>query len=253
MLDLRLISAEALKLRRRRGMLAICVLLTLGIVLLVYAVTGIQHAGDPAKYGPAGGEVNYLDGLTVLAMMALVVGVIVGGTAGTQDIESGVFRDLAATGRSRLALFGARVTGAWAIVLPILAVTMAAMGALSFALAGALPTPDAGMLVSGTAAILVAGALATAMAVGLSALVGSRGPVIGILLAFFLAIQPLLAAIGFLGALRQGIPALMIDRIGHMPGQSGVQPALGTAIAVAIGWGVVTLGLGAWKTTTREI
>jgi hypothetical protein len=253
MLDLRLISAEALKLRRRRGMLAICVLLTLGIVLLVYAVTGIQHAGDPARYGPAGGEVNYLDGLTVLAMMALVVGVIVGGTAGTQDIESGVFRDLAATGRSRLALFGARVTGAWAIVLPILAVTMAAMGALSFALAGALPTPDAGMLVSGTAAILVAGALATAMAVGLSALVGSRGPVIGILLAFFLAIQPLLAAIGFLGALRQGIPALMIDRIGHMPGQSGVQLALGTAIAVAIGWGVVTLGLGAWKTTTREI
>jgi hypothetical protein len=253
MLDLRLISAEALKLRRRHGMLAIAVLLTLGLVALVFAVTGVQHAGNPAKYGPAGGEANYRDGLTVLAMMALVVGVIVGGTAGTQDIESGVFRDLAATGRSRRALFGARVTGAWAIVLPILAVAMAAMAGLSIAMAGSLHAPDAATLVAGTAAVLVAGALSTAMAVGLSALVGSRGPVIGILLAFFLAIQPLLAAIGFLGATRQAIPSQVIDRIGHMPGQPGLQLALGTAIAVAIGWVVVTLGLGAWKTTAREI
>src|SRR5206468_579954 len=108
----------------------------LGIVALVYAVTGVQHAGNPAKYGPAGGATNYADGLTVLALMACVVGVVVGGTAGTQDIESGVFRDLAATGRPRLALFGARVTGAWTIVLPILAATMAAMAGLALALAG---------------------------------------------------------------------------------------------------------------------
>src|SRR3954454_9763250 len=136
MFDLQLISAEVLKLRRRRGMLLIAALLTLGIVALVYAVTGVQHAGNPAKYGPAVGATNYADGLAVLALMASVVGVVVGGTAGTQDIESGVFRDLAATGRSRVALFGARVTGAWAIVLPMLAVTMAAMGGLAIALAG---------------------------------------------------------------------------------------------------------------------
>ena len=116
MFDLQLISAEVLKLRRRRGMLAIAVLLTLGIVALVFAVMAIQHAGNPVKYGPAGGAASYLDGLEVMCLMALVVGVVVGGTAGTQDIESGVFRDLAATGRSRLALYGARVTGAWAIV-----------------------------------------------------------------------------------------------------------------------------------------
>ncbi len=253
MLDLRLISAEVLKLRRRRGMLAIAVLLTLGLVLLVFAVMGVQHASNPDAHGPAGGLQNYRDGLGVLVTMALVVGAIVGGTAGTQDVESGVFRDLAATGRSRLSLFGARVTGAWAIVLPILAAAMAAMGGLAFAMAGSLPSPDAETIVAGTVAVLVAGALSTAMAVGLSALVGSRGPVIGILLAFFLAIQPLLAAIGFLGAVRQGIPVLFIGRIGHMSGQPGVEIALGTAIAAAVAWTVVTLGLGAWKTTTREI
>jgi ABC-2 family transporter protein len=253
MFDLQLISAEVLKLRRRRGMLLIAALLTLGIVALVYAVTGVQHAGNPAKYGPAGGAKNYADGLSVLALMACVVGVVVGGTAGTQDIESGVFRDLAATGRSRLALFGARVTGAWTIVLAILAVTMAAMAGLAIALTGSTATPTAGAIVAGTAAILVAGALSTAMAVGVSALVGSRGPVIGILLAFFLALQPLLAAIGFLGAARQGIPSVAIERIGHMSIDGGVQIALVTAIAATVVWVAATLGLGAWKTRTREI
>src|SRR3954447_2922632 len=172
MFDLQLISAEVLKLRRRRGMLLIAALLTFGIVALVYAVTGVQHATNPGKHGPAGGATNYADGLAVLALMACVVGVVVGGTAGTQDIESGVFRDLAATGRSRLALFGARVTGAWTIVLPILAVTMAAMGLLSVVLADTAAAPSATSLVAGTAAILVAGALSSAVAVGLSAVVG---------------------------------------------------------------------------------
>src|SRR3954451_11260750 len=155
MFDLQLISAEVLKLRRRRGMLLIAGLLTLGIVALVYAVTGVQHAGNPAKYGPAGGATSYADGLRVLVLMASVVGVVVGGTAGTQDIESGVFRDLAATGRSRLALFGARVTGAWAIVLPLLAVTMVVTCGLSVALAGTAAAPHAGILLSGSASVLV--------------------------------------------------------------------------------------------------
>jgi ABC-2 family transporter protein len=253
MLDPRLISAELLKLRHRRGMLAIAILLTVGIVLLVFAVTGIQHAGNPAKYRPAGGEVSYTNGLGFVLLMALVVGVIVGGTAGTQDIESGVFRDLAATGRSRLALFAARVIGAWTIVLAILAATAAAMGVLSIALADSAATPHAATLIAGTAAILVAGALSASMTVGVSALVGSRGPVIGVLLAFFLAIDPLLSLLGFLGAARQGLPAVAIDRIGHIPIPGNVAVALGTAIAVAIAWGITTLGVGAWKTTTREI
>jgi ABC-type transport system involved in multi-copper enzyme maturation permease subunit len=253
MLDLRLISAEVLKLRRRRGMLVLAALLTLGVALLMFAVAGIQHTGDPARYRPAGGVIGYDDTAFVLTMMATVIGVIVGGTAGTQDIESGVFRDLAATGRSRLALFSARVTGAWAVVLSILAVTMAATAVLSIALAGSAITPDADMVASRTVGVLVAGALSTAMAVGLSALVGSRGAVIGVLLAFFLAVQALLLNVGFLGATRQGIPAVAIDRIADVQARGGVHVALGTAIIAVIAWGVAALGLGAWKTKTREI
>jgi hypothetical protein len=189
----------------------------------------------------------------VLTTMAMVVGAIVGGTAGTQDIESGVFRDLAATGRSRLALFGARVTGAWLVVLPLLAVTMVVAGGLSVALAGGAAAPHAGLLLSGAASVLVAGALSTALAVGLSALVGSRGPVIGAMLAFLLALQPLLIAVGFLGAARDVIPTVDLTRIAGTALPNGIHVALITAIAAMVAWGAGALSLGAWKTRTREI
>ena len=153
--------------------------------------------------------------------MALIVGTIIGATAGTQDIESGVFRDLAATGRSRMALFASRVAGAWAVVLPILAVTAGLAAAGCVALAGSLAAPGAGAIAAGTAAVLVAGALSAAVAVGVSALVGSRGPVIGIMLAFYLAVQNLLLAMGFLGGVRQIVPDAAIHRIGDLRADGG--------------------------------
>jgi len=251
--DLRLISAEMLKLRRRRGMLSIALLLTAGAAALVFIVMAIQHGGDPKRYGPAGGLENYREDISFLGMMVLVVGAIIGATAGTQDIESGVFRDLVATGRSRLALFFSRVAGAWAVALPIAGLAAGITAVASVALAGSLAAPGTGALVAGTAALLAGAALSTAMAVGLSALVGSRGPVIGVLLAFFLAIQPLLSGIGLLGGAREFIPYLALERIGDMPQTGPVQVALGTAVLAVVMWAAVALGVGAWRTRTREI
>lgn len=251
--DLRLISAEMLKLRRRRGMLSIALLLTAGVAALVFIVMAIQHGSDPTRYGPAGGLENYQEDIRFLGMMVLVVGAIIGATAGTQDIESGVFRDLAATGRSRLALFFSRVAGAWAVALSIAGLAAGITAVASVALAGSLAAPGTGALVAGTAALLAGTALSTAMAVGLSALVGSRGPVIGVLLAFFLAIQPLLSGIGLLGGARQFIPYLALERIGDMPQTGPVQAALGTAVLAVVMWAAIALGFGAWRTKTREI
>ena len=160
-------------------MLAISLLLTAGLMAVVFVVMAVQHGGNPAKYGPAGGLGNYQEDIAVVTLMALIVGTIIGATSGTQDIESGVFRDLAATGRSRMALFASRVAGAWAVVLPILAITAALVAAGCVALAGSLAAPGAGAIVAGSAAMLLAsGALSAALAVGIAALVGSRGPVI---------------------------------------------------------------------------
>jgi ABC-type transport system involved in multi-copper enzyme maturation permease subunit len=250
---LALISSDVLKLRRRRGMLAISLLLTAGLMAVAFVVMAIQHGGDPTTYGPAGGLGNYKEDIAVVTLMAMIVGTIIGATSGTQDIESGVFRDLAATGRSRMALFASRVAGAWAVVLPILAVTGALVAAGCVALAGSLAAPGAGAILAGTAAVLVAGALSAAVAVGVSALVGSRGPVIGIMLAFYLAVQNLVLAMGFLGGARQVVPDVAIKRIGDLEPVVGLDVGLGAAALVVIGWSAIALGLGAWRTKTREI
>jgi hypothetical protein len=251
--DIRLISAEALKLRRRRGMLSLALLGTLGSMLIGFSVLVIQHGSDPAKYGPAGGLANYQGAIDFLSVMCLIAGAIIGATAGTQDVESGVFRDLAATGRSRTALFGSRVLGAWALGLPIAALAAAMAATASVALAGTLAAPGAGALAAGTALALTAMALSSAIGVGVAALVGSRGPVIGILLAFELAVVPLLQHMRFLGDVRELLPSVALNRIGDLPAATDVHTTLGTAIAVVIGWAAMTLAAGAWRTRTREI
>ena len=251
MFDLRLIRAEVLKLRRRRGMLAIDAGITLGVVALAFGVGAIQHAGNPAKYGPAGGAASFKDALNVVMLLTIVAGAIVGSTAGAQDLESGVFRDLAATGRSRIALFGARITGAWAVVLPLAALSAGAMAGASIGLAGSLPAPTAAAIMAGTLGLLATAALSSAAAVGLSALIGSRGPVIAIVLAFNLAIAQMLVGISFLGDVRQALPTVALARLAHA--NADVPTTLGVAIAVTAAWIAAAFAAGAWRTTTREI
>jgi ABC-type transport system involved in multi-copper enzyme maturation permease subunit len=251
---LRLVQAEVLKLRRRRGMLAMAFVLTLGVLAIAYVVTAIQHGGNPARYAAAGGAKGFADSLEFLAVMGFVTGAIVGSTAGSQDIDSGVFRDLAATGRSRTSLFLARVGGAWAIVLSILAITVAADVAAAFLLADGTATPNAGDIGHALAMALASGALAAALAVGLAALFGSRGPVIGILIATHVVLEPQLLGARWLGDAREGLPTSAINRIGDQVG-GGVdyKVALGTAIAVVLAWIAAALTAGAWRTRTREI
>jgi hypothetical protein len=252
MFDLRLIRADVLKLRRRRGMLALCITGTLGVVGLMVVVAVIQHAGNPSEHAPAGGIMAYKDMMFALTLMMLVVGAIVGATAGAQDLESGVFRDLAATGRSRTALFGARIPGAWVVVFAIagLAATAAAVAGLT--LAGGVPTPDAATIVAATAGVLTTGALSATVAVGLAALTGSKASVITAMLAFNLALAPLLSNIAWLGDVRLAIPTNALFRIGEGPAQ-GVQMGLVTAIAVVLAWAAAAFGVGAWRTRAREI
>ena len=96
---LRLIEADLLKLRRRRGMLAVTATLTLGAVAIYYVVgAALDKATD------------FDSAVGILTLLAAVAGAIIGATAGGADIESGVFRDLVATGRSRSALWS--TTGA---------------------------------------------------------------------------------------------------------------------------------------------
>ena len=183
-------------------------------------------------------------------MAGSVAGAIVGATAGAADIEAGVFRDLVATGRSRLALFFARVPGAWAIVLPVLALAVALAAVLASVLDGASPAPTGDDIITGAAQVLTAGALTAAVCVGLAALTGSRGTVIGLALAFQLGVSPLLAQVEAIGDARFGIPQVAIARIG---GADELDFALATAIAIVLAWAAAALAAGAWRSATQEI
>jgi hypothetical protein len=73
------------------------------------------------------------------------------------------------------------------------------------------------------------------------------------MLAFLLALQPLVIAIAFLGRLRALMPTIAISRIGDVALPHGISLGLIGAVAALTAWGAATLGLGAWKTATREI
>jgi hypothetical protein len=227
---MRLIEAEVLKLRRRTGMVVMTASLTVFAVAVFYAIQAIR--GDVSGH--------FDDAIAVLAMAGSVAGAIVGATAGAADIEAGVFRDLVATGRSRLALFFVRVPGAWAIVLPMLA--------LAVALAAVID--PGGDLVPAASQVLIAGALTSTVCVGLAALTGSRGTVIGLALAFQLGISPILAQVEAIGDARYGIPSVAIARIG---GVDELEFALATAIAIVLAWAAAALAAGAWRSATQEI
>jgi hypothetical protein len=121
----RLVRAELLKLRRRRSLLAASAALIVAPVLLSYLLPAVLHVADPVKFGPAGGTDSLAGPLQALTVIGAVAVVLVGVSAGGGDLGAGVFRELVVTGRSRLALFVARIPGGLALSLPFVALALA--------------------------------------------------------------------------------------------------------------------------------
>ncbi|MHB8334040.1 MAG: hypothetical protein ACYDEH_03950 [Acidimicrobiales bacterium] len=78
--------------------------------------------GSPHSYGPAGGYVIFT-GLVagVMFVFGFIVAATLGCTAGAVDLSEGMFRHLVITGRSRLALYLARIPAGLAIIVPMVA------------------------------------------------------------------------------------------------------------------------------------
>ena len=141
-----------------------------------------------------------------------------------------------------MALFASRVAGAWAVVLPILAVTGGLAAAGCIALAGSLAAPGAGAIAAGIAAVLAAGRSAPRSRSACPRSSARAGPVIGIMLAFYLAVQNLLLAMGFLGGVRQIVPDVAIGGSATSSRPRTCKIGLGAAILVLIAWSAVTSG-----------
>jgi hypothetical protein len=99
------------------------IVVTVGIPTVYLAIRLLLHAVAPKSYGPAGGYSTYTGLVSgVLYVFGFIVAATLGATAGSSDLTDGMFRHLVVTGRSRLALYLARIPAGLAIIVSLVAV-----------------------------------------------------------------------------------------------------------------------------------
>ena len=117
-----LIVTRLMELRKRRGLMIAMIVVIIGIPTLFLVVRLISHAVDPKSYGPAGGSSIYISLVAgVMYVFGFIMAATLGCTAGSSDLTDGMFRHLVVTGRSRLALYLARIPAGLAIVWSLIA------------------------------------------------------------------------------------------------------------------------------------
>jgi len=250
--------AETLKLRKRRGLLVTMTVLILVPQVLAYGILGILHAANPDHHGPAGGIDNLGHGMSILILLGGIASVIAGANAGADDVTSGVFRELVVTGRSRVALFGARIPGGLLFLLPFTACAFALSAFVSGLANGYLPAPSATLLIESGIWVLANAAFYFVIGLGLASVTGSRAYTIGILIAWRTVVSHILTAIGALGVAREAVPDVGFVRLAphavHDLVNDGpnVGSSVTAAVAVPLLWLAVAIALGAWRTATRD-
>lgn len=249
---MRLISAEVLKLVRRRGLMTWSLLLTIGSVLIAEIIVVILHAVNPAHHGPAGGATNLEHYVFLASGLGNVAAILIGATAGTQDVSSGVFRDLVVTGRNRSSLFRVRAPGALIVFLPMLAVSLGLAVAGSFVFAGGLPTPSASTILDFVEYSVAITVIDVIVAVGLAAFASSR-VVVGVMIAWNAIVGPLLLQISALGSARKAIDVAAAQHF-TPPNvdTSKIAMSTATALLVLVIWAAVFTNVGRWWTVRRD-
>jgi ABC-type transport system involved in multi-copper enzyme maturation permease subunit len=251
-----MISADLLKIRKRRSTVVWSLVLALAPLLIYFIVGAAQHSSSPSGNPPAGGVAGFQDALRIVAVLfGPLAAILIGTDAGAGDASAGVFRDLVVTGRSRLALFATRVLAAIAMtwVVSVLAYGVLAIGI--YALADGSQTPTAATMLNGFGFTLLSMAVVCAVAVGFSSLTASKPGALVALIGWQLVASPILVGIDSLGSVRELVLRAGINRLAPVelggPG-SPVSISTGTALVVIVGWLVVFGALGAWRTRTID-
>jgi len=250
-----MIGADLLRLRKKRGMIALALAVMLVPLVIMTGYDVVKHASDPGQYPPAGGLNNYGRLLDLLGVfMGPVAAVLIGAEAGAGDLAAGVFRDNVLTGRSRLALFLSRIPAAVAVTLSLTALAFAIGVAATFGLAGGLATPSLSVILESVAWLALANAGRCVIALGLASLTGSRPGTITALIAWELVLSPLVVQATSLGTLRRGLldSVLLFLKPGPLTGPPGIPMPVAVAVVVTIGWLLVLPALGAWRMQTRD-
>jgi len=254
-------GADFLKLRKKRSTVIWALVLAVAPLLIYFIFKGVQHSSSPKEHGSAGGLHGFEDGMPVLALFfGPLAAIMIGTDAGAGDLAAGVFRDLAVTGRSRVALFAARVPAALGLCWLVMLVAYAVLAIGTYALASGTPTPGGALVINGLLFTLFATGIVCVVAVGFSSLVGSRPAALTALIGWQLIASRILENIESLGNSRRLILSQAIAHFSpifigdhHGPrGGSTVTMSAATAVIVSLGWIVVFLALGAWRTRRMD-
>jgi hypothetical protein len=118
-----MIATRMMELRRRRGLMIALVVVNIGLPALFLLIRLLLHVFAPRTSPPAGGDMIFVVlAAGFLPTFGVITAIMVGCTAGSRDLTEGMFRHLVVTGRSRLALYLARIPAGLAIVVPMVAI-----------------------------------------------------------------------------------------------------------------------------------
>jgi len=118
-----MIATRVMELRNRRGLMIALVVVNIGIPALFLGIRLLLHAFAPRSNPPAGNDTIFAVLVAgFLYTLGFIVAATVGCTAGSRDLTEGMFRHLVVTGRSRLALYLARIPAGLAIIVPLVAI-----------------------------------------------------------------------------------------------------------------------------------
>jgi ABC-type transport system involved in multi-copper enzyme maturation permease subunit len=250
-----MIGADLLRLRKKRGFMALVLTAVLAPLVIWTGYQVIGHATDPAHHGPAGGIDHFVRMLDMLGVfMGPVAAVLIGAEAGAGDLAAGVFRDNVVTGRSRWALFFARIPAALIVTFTAIALGFAFGLAVTFGFAGGLETPSLSLILESAAWLALANGVVCVVAIGLATLTGSRPGTITTLIGWELVLSPLLVQSTSLGSARDGLldGVLVFLKPGPVSGGPSITMSVGVAVLATIAWLAVLPALGAWRTQTRD-
>ncbi|MGH3397951.1 MAG: hypothetical protein ACRDPO_25000 [Streptosporangiaceae bacterium] len=267
-----LISGRLLELRKRRVLTTVTVAFTVALPVLFYGIRLMYHLSDPARYAPAGAPNAFATAGTLMDEFGFLIAVALGATAGTADVTDGMFRHLVITGRSRLALYLARIPAGLSVLLPLAAAGFTVACLVTAFLGSPLP---AGAVAPSPGAMAAAGlwleldlVIAFTVGLGLGSLMGQRTVPVILLAVLEIIITPALAGhalphfingerliVGV--AMDQLKPAALAGGItvgpGGGPRQLHLPPMPAWAmITVIAGWIIGWSAIGAWKMTTRD-
>jgi len=265
-----LINTRLLELRKRRTLMIVTVAFTVGLPVIFYAIRLLYHLGDPARYAPAGAPDAFATIGILMGEFGFIVAATVGATAGTADLTDGVFRHLVITGRSRLALYLARIPAGLSILLSLAAagftVTCLVTAFLGSPHAAAGVTVSAGDMVRSGLWLELDLLIGFVLGLGLGSLMGQRTVPVILLIVLEIIITPVLAdhPLPFFLHGERLIVGVAMDQLkpaalagGAQVGPSGgllhLSPmptwAMITVIACWIaGWSAI----GAWRMATRD-